>query len=135
MRRFCAIACLLVLTYGCSVEPWVKPYERDRLADPIMSFDRDPVSSAYIHHVYEAREGSRGVVGTLAVRISPAPSSRTRSVKVPPVSTPTTEPSVGPSMGPSLGSGERGEAKAAAVYGFPQARSLGGPSTRDTRRG
>ena len=49
---------------ACSIEPWVKPYERDRLADPIMSFDRDPVSSAYIHHVYEAREGARGATGS-----------------------------------------------------------------------
>jgi hypothetical protein len=48
---------------GCAIEPWVKPYERDRLADPIMLFDRDPVSSAYIDHVYEAREGARGATG------------------------------------------------------------------------
>ena len=54
--------CVLV---GCSgVEPWVKPYERDRLADPIMSLNRDPVSSAYIAHVFEAREGARGAVGS-----------------------------------------------------------------------
>jgi hypothetical protein len=46
------------------VEPWVKPYERNYLADPIMSFDRDPVSNAYIHHVYEAREGARGASGS-----------------------------------------------------------------------
>ncbi len=46
------------------VEPWVKPYERDRLADPIMFLDADPVSSAYIYHVYEAREGARGGEGT-----------------------------------------------------------------------
>lgn len=50
---------------GCaSIEPWVKPYERDRLADPIMLFDADPVSSAYIQHVYEAREGARGGEGS-----------------------------------------------------------------------
>ena len=50
---------------GCSsIEPWVKPYERDRLADPIMFLDMDPVSSAYIYHVYEAREGARGGEGT-----------------------------------------------------------------------
>jgi hypothetical protein len=48
---------------GCSVEPWVKPYERDHLADSIMSFDRDPVSSSYTGHVYEAREGARGATG------------------------------------------------------------------------
>jgi hypothetical protein len=48
---------------GCSIEPWVKPYERDRLADPIMALDGDPVSTAYIQHVYEAREGARGGEG------------------------------------------------------------------------
>ena len=56
---------LLVATAtGCSIEPWVKPYERDLLADPIMSFDRDPVSNAYINHVHEAREGARGASGS-----------------------------------------------------------------------
>ncbi len=49
---------------GCSIEPWVKPYERDRLADPIMALDTDPVSSSYIKHVYEAREGARGGEGS-----------------------------------------------------------------------
>ncbi len=49
---------------GCSsIEPWVKPYERDRLADPIMFLDADPVSTSYIQHVYEAREGARGGEG------------------------------------------------------------------------
>ena len=53
------------LLAGCSgVEPWVKPYERDRLADPIMSLDRNPVSSSYIDHVHEAREGARGAAGS-----------------------------------------------------------------------
>ncbi len=54
----------VLLLSACSVEPWVKPYERNYLADPIMSFDRDPVSNAYIHHVYEAREGARGASGS-----------------------------------------------------------------------
>ena len=49
---------------GCGpIEPWVKPYERERLADPIMSWDRDPVSASYVKHVYESREGSRGAMG------------------------------------------------------------------------
>jgi len=49
---------------GCSsVEPWVKPYEREHLADEIMRFDRNPVSSAYMTHVYQAREASRGAEG------------------------------------------------------------------------
>jgi hypothetical protein len=60
----CAIAAaVLCALAGCSVEPWVKPYERDHLADPIMSFDRDPVSSSYTGHVHEAREGARGATG------------------------------------------------------------------------
>ena len=49
---------------GCSVEPWVKPYERDHIAAPIMAFSRDLVSDACIHHVYEAREGARGGLGS-----------------------------------------------------------------------
>ena len=54
----------LVGLSGCSgVEPWVKPYERQNFADLIMAADRDPVSSAYIDHVYEAREGARGALG------------------------------------------------------------------------
>jgi len=48
---------------GCSIEPWVKPYERDHMADPIMSLDRNPVSSSYIDHVHDAREGARGATG------------------------------------------------------------------------
>jgi hypothetical protein len=63
MRAALAVAVLLLA--GCSgVEPWVKPYERDRLADPIMSFDRNPVSGSYIDHVHEAREGARGASGS-----------------------------------------------------------------------
>ena len=54
----------LAAAAGCSIEPWVKPYERDHIADPIMAFDRDPVSSSYMHHVYEAREGARGGLGS-----------------------------------------------------------------------
>lgn len=50
----------LIMLGGCAVEPWVKPYERANLADPIMSFNRDPVSSSYLHHVYDTREGARG---------------------------------------------------------------------------
>ena len=55
---------LLASLCGCSgIEPWVKPYERDRLADPIMALDIDPVSTSYTQHVFEAREGARGGEG------------------------------------------------------------------------
>ena len=53
-----------VVTAGCSnVEPWVKPYERQNFADPIMAADRNPVSTSYLNHVFEAREGARGALG------------------------------------------------------------------------
>ncbi len=49
---------------GCSeIKPWVKPYERSNLADPIMSFERNAISTAYMHHVYQAREAARGAEG------------------------------------------------------------------------
>ena len=57
------LALLGALSACGNIEPWVKPYERDRLADPIMAFDNNPVSSSYIQHVYEAREGARGGEG------------------------------------------------------------------------
>jgi hypothetical protein len=64
LGRLCVLIAVLGASAGCSnFEPWVKPYERDRLADPIMALDMDPVSSAYIQHVYEAREGARGGEG------------------------------------------------------------------------
>jgi Domain of unknown function (DUF4266) len=55
---------LLMLASGCvSIKPWVSPYERNNLADPIMQFSRAPVADAYLDHVYEAREGARGAEG------------------------------------------------------------------------
>jgi hypothetical protein len=43
-----------------NIEPWVAPYEREHLADPIMSFNKDPLSNKYRQHVFNTREGSRG---------------------------------------------------------------------------
>jgi len=57
------IATLAGMSACGSIEPWVKPYERDRLADPIMFLDANPVSTAYVQHVFEAREGARGGEG------------------------------------------------------------------------
>ena len=64
VRMSAAIGALVLLS-GCgNIEPWVKPYERQQLADPIMSLDPHPVSTSYIHHVFEAREGARGALGS-----------------------------------------------------------------------
>ena len=61
MKRLLSLFALVMLVTGCSnFEPWVKPYERANIADPVMSFNRDPVSANYLHHVYDAREGARG---------------------------------------------------------------------------
>jgi hypothetical protein len=62
IMRLILVASLSALG-ACSLEPWVKPYERAYLADPIMQFERDPVSAAYMNHVYEAREGAKGAEG------------------------------------------------------------------------
>lgn len=57
------VAVVLALSACAPIKPWVKPYQRNKLADPIMSLDQAPVSSAYMHHVYQAREGARGAEG------------------------------------------------------------------------
>ena len=64
MGRWLLLLVGATLLSACSsVEPWVKPYEREHLADPIMAFNPNPVSSVYIEHVYESREGARGATG------------------------------------------------------------------------
>ncbi len=58
-----SIYILAVALSACSVkpiEPWVAPYEREFLADPIMDIYRDPIFSDYRQHVYETREAARG---------------------------------------------------------------------------
>ncbi len=60
-----ALAASAALLGGCQVQPWVKPYEREHLADPIMSFDRNPISSSYLEHVFEVREGAHGASGSV----------------------------------------------------------------------
>ena len=57
------VLCMAFTLTGCGIEPWVKPYERENLADPIMSFEKDPVAGSYMHHVYQAREAARGAEG------------------------------------------------------------------------
>lgn len=60
-----AILSSVLLTTGCqtTIEPWVMPYERDNLADPIMAMNRNPVSFSYTMHAFQAREGARGAEG------------------------------------------------------------------------
>jgi hypothetical protein len=61
LRFLCALGCVALLV-GCALpEPWVKPYERERLADPIMGYaGAGGLSTKHREHVREVREGSRG---------------------------------------------------------------------------
>ena len=65
-----ALRCALLALAGagalaaCAMpEPWVKPYERERLAAPVMKLQRDGLSAKHLEHVHEVREGSRGGTG------------------------------------------------------------------------
>ena len=51
---------------GCAykpIEPWVKPYERERLADPVMKASLNELVGRQQDHIYVVREGSRGATG------------------------------------------------------------------------
>ena len=64
MTRALALVTLAALLGGCSsLQPWVKPYERERLADPIMAFSRDSLPERHRDHVRDVREGARGATG------------------------------------------------------------------------
>jgi hypothetical protein len=66
LRQTVAAGALLAVLAGCTAPtPWVKPYEREHFADPIMSFNRDPISSVYLDHVLESREGAHGATGAV----------------------------------------------------------------------
>jgi hypothetical protein len=60
IRRLILIALLFSVAACSPVKPWVKPYERQKIADEIMSFGRDPIADSYLHHVFDAREAARG---------------------------------------------------------------------------
>jgi uncharacterized protein DUF4266 len=68
-RRAAALLTALALATalaGCtSVEPWVKPYEREHLADPIMALSRSSIAATYRDHMFETREGSHGATGAV----------------------------------------------------------------------
>ena len=50
----------VALLAGCASEPWVKPYERERLAAPLMAGSRDVLLDRHRAHIHEVREGARG---------------------------------------------------------------------------
>jgi Domain of unknown function (DUF4266) len=60
LRPLAVLAGALGLSACAPIEPWVKPYERERLADPIMQFARDSLPERHREHVHVVREGARG---------------------------------------------------------------------------
>ena len=68
--QFLCVVMMAALISACSsfklpeIKPWVAPYEREYLADPIMSFNKDPLTNKYRQHVYSTREAARGATNT-----------------------------------------------------------------------
>jgi Domain of unknown function (DUF4266) len=58
-----AATCTVALLGGCAIQPWVKPYERERLADPIMRLSAGSLADKHNEHVRTVREGARGATG------------------------------------------------------------------------
>lgn len=55
---------IAALLGGCAApQPWVKPYEREGLSDPIMRFNRDALAAKHSEHVRDIREAARGATG------------------------------------------------------------------------
>jgi hypothetical protein len=64
--RACGLVLAATVLGGCAsppLEPWVKPYERERLAEPIMKFSRHALAEKHFEHVRDVREGARGATG------------------------------------------------------------------------
>ena len=64
MTRLVTAGALIALGWsmlgGCTVKPWVQPWERERLADPLMQPARDLLAERHRAHVHEVREAARG---------------------------------------------------------------------------
>jgi hypothetical protein len=61
---FATLGAVTLLLQGCSsIQPWVKPYERERLSDPIMQFSRAALADKHREHIHNVREGARGATG------------------------------------------------------------------------
>lgn len=63
LMRVASTSLVLVLLQGCAVQPWVKPYEREKLSDPIMQFARGTLAERHREHIHNVREGARGATG------------------------------------------------------------------------
>lgn len=58
---YISILLIFVVISGCAV---VQPWERERLADPNMMFDENPIQKGIKEHYINIREGSEGGTGS-----------------------------------------------------------------------
>lgn len=65
LLRLTMLLVLPALLGGCGAlrEPWVKPWERERLADPILQASRGAMADRHRQHIHNVREGARGATG------------------------------------------------------------------------
>ena len=62
--KLCVTCIVLLFLFGCAApKPWVKPYQRDKLADPLMVQESFALDAGYMIHLYRSREGARGAEG------------------------------------------------------------------------
>jgi len=65
MKRLALACCLIVaVVFALSGCVRVKPYERELLAKPTMTFQPDPHEDVLDNHMLEAREGAAGGYGS-----------------------------------------------------------------------
>jgi hypothetical protein len=63
LARIALLGVAAGLLAGCSIQPWVKPYERERLADPVMQLSRNGLADKHRDEVFDVREAARGATG------------------------------------------------------------------------
>ena len=76
LRASLVVAAAAFALAGCAmpsfpkIEPWVKPYEREALADPMMALSRDALPAKHIEHTRDVREGARGATGVQGAAVA-----------------------------------------------------------------
>ncbi len=63
LRLLLSVVALAALQACAAPQPWVKPYEREKLADPVMQWSRNALADKHREHIHLVREGARGATG------------------------------------------------------------------------
>lgn len=62
MKRVAVSVALVVLSLSaCGVQPWVKPYQRDKLIDPVMAPLQRPLEARQRQRIHATHEGAHGI--------------------------------------------------------------------------